>query len=92
MSLTKNGEDIGTYYYNTVEQARKKIEDESNVQYAKQLEQQTTNLNDQLKEFQSEKDMEVEILVDATARKSQLEEEYTKVFQENVKKQQKELD
>lgn len=91
-TLTKNWEDIGTYYYNTVEQARKKIEDESNVQYAKQLEQQTTNLNEQLEEFKSEKDIEVEILVDTTARKVQLEEEYTKVFQENVKKQEKELD
>lgn len=92
MTLTKNWEDIWTYYYDTMEETRKKIEDEGNVQYAKQLETQANNLNDQLKQFESEKNEEVEILVDTTARKVQLEEEYTKVFQENVKKQEKELD
>lgn len=92
MSMTKNGEDIGTYYYDAVNEKWEQIKNVENIEYAKQLEAQFTNLNDQLKQYQTEKDTEVEILIDATARKSQLEEEYTKVFQENVKKQQKELD
>ena len=79
-------------FYVDAEWALQEIMDKENIEYAKQLENKITNLNDQLKEYKSEKDTEVEILIDATARKSQLEEEYTKVFQENVKKQQKELD
>lgn len=79
-------------WYKDVEGKRQEIHDADNIEYAKQLEEQATNLNEQLQEFKTEKDTEVEILVDTTARKVQLEEEYTKVFQENVKKQEKELD
>ena len=88
-TLTKNWEDIGTYYYDMMEKTRKKIEDEENIEYAKQLENQSTNLNDQLRQFQAEKDSEVEILTDITARKIQLEKEYDKTFQEAVAKQKK---
>lgn len=91
-TLTKNWEDIGTYYYDAVKKQREKIQDEDNIQYAKQLENKTTSLNDQLKEYQWEKDKEVEILIDTTARKIELENEYQKVFEENIKKQEKELD
>ena len=87
VSLTKNWEDIGTYYYDIMEETRKKIEDEENVQYAKQLENQSVNLKDQLDQYTQEKNEEVEILIDITARKQQLETEYTKVFQEQVAKQ-----
>lgn len=79
-------------FYVDAEWALQEITNEANIEYAKQLENQIVSLNDQLKEFKNEKDIEVEILVDTTARKVQLEEEYTKVFQENVKKQEKELD
>lgn len=92
VTLTKNGEDIGTYYYDSLEQTRKKIEDESNIQYAKQLELQSTNLNEQLAQYQSEKDYEVEILVNITARKVQLEEQYNKVFQDAITKQKKSVE
>lgn len=87
VSLTKNWEDIGTYYYDIMEKTRKKIEDEDNVQYAKQLENQSVNLKDQLEQYTQEKNKEVETLVDITARKGQLEKEYTKVFQDQVTKQ-----
>ena len=92
MSMTRNGEDIGTYYYDSLEQTRKKIEDESNVQYAKQLENQSVNLKDQLDQYTQEKNEEVEILIDVTARKEQLEIEYNKVFQEQVAKQKKSVE
>lgn len=91
-TLTKDGEDIGTYYYDSLEQTRKKIEDESNVQYAKQLENQSVNLKDQLDQYTQEKNEEVEILIDVTARKVQLENEYNKVFQEQVAKQKKSVE
>ena len=91
-TLTKNWEEVGTYYYDTIEKVWKKIERESNIEYAKQLENQVTNLNDQLTQFQNEKNQEVEILIDTTARKIELENEFQKVFEENVKKQEKELD
>lgn len=68
------------------------IHDQDNIEYAKQLEDQILWLNNQLGEFKKEKDDEVEILVDATARKVQLEEEYTKVFQDSIKKQKDWLD
>lgn len=91
-TLTKNWEDIGTYYYDIVEKTRKKIEDEENIQYAKQLENQSVNLKDQLDQYTQEKNEEVEILVDITARKEQLETEYTKVFQEQAAKQKQSVD
>lgn len=68
------------------------IHDQDNIEYARQLENQITGLNDQLDQFSDEKDKEVEILIDTTAAKINLENEYQKVFEENVKKQQKELD
>lgn len=68
------------------------IHDQDNIEYARQLENQITGLNDQLDQFTDEKNKEVEILIDTTAAKINLENEYQKVFEENVKKQQKELD
>lgn len=68
------------------------IHNADNIEYAKQLETQVSWLNQQLEEFIKEKDKEVEFLIDATATKIQLEEQYTKVVQENAKKQKKELD
>ena len=85
-------DDRGTYYYDVVKEQWQKVQDIDNIEYAKQLENQVTNLNDQLAEYQKEKDMEVEILVDTTARKIQLEQEYWKVFEEEVKKEWQQLD
>ena len=79
-------------YYDSIKKQREQVQNEDNIQYAQQLENKITNLNDQLTEFQNEKNKEVEILIDTTARKIELENEYQKVFEENVKKQQKELD
>lgn len=91
-TLTKNGEDIGTWYYNVTEGKREQIQNLENIEYAKQLENQSTNLNDQLKQLQEEKDKEVEILTDITARKIQLEDKYNKTFQENISKQKQSVD
>jgi len=88
----KTIEDRWTFYYDSVKKQREQVQNEDNIQYAQQLENKITNLNDQLTEFQNEKNKEVEILIDTTARKIELENEYQKVFEENVKKQQKELD
>lgn len=78
--------------YKDREGIRQEIHNQDNVEYAKQLEIQVSGLNKQLAEFISEKDREVECLMQATATKTQLEEQYTKVVQENAKKQKKELD
>lgn len=91
-TLTKDGEDIGTWYYNVAEEKRQQIQNLENIEYAKQLETQSTNLNDQLKQYQEEKDNEVEILTTINSRKSQLEAEYTKTFQEEVAKQKASID
>ncbi len=91
-TLTKNGEDIGTWYYNVTEEKREQIQNLENIEYAKQLENQATSLNDQLKQLQEEKDKEVEILTDITARKIQLEDKYNKTFQENISKQKQSVD
>lgn len=91
-TLTKNWEDIWTYYYDTIDKIWKKIENESNVEYAKQLETQVENLNGQLEEYKNEKDAEVEILMRTTAKKIELENEFHNLFIENAKKQEKELD
>lgn len=81
-----------TYYYDKVKWIWEQIQDEDNIQYAKQLELQTENLNEQLDGFKKEKDSEVEILIDTTAAKIDLENNYTKVFEESTKKQEKLLD
>lgn len=91
-TLTKNGEDIGTWYYNVTEEKREQIQNLENIEYAKQLENQATSLNDQLKQLQEEKDKEVEILTNITARKIQLEDKYNKTFQENISKQKQSVD
>lgn len=83
----KTLEDKGTFYYDTVKKQREQIHDEDNIEYAKQLENQITNLNDQLKQFKDEKDNEVEILTTITARKIELEKEYEKKFKESIDKQ-----
>lgn len=88
-TLTKDGEDIGTFYYDAINEKWEQVHDAENIEYAKQLENQSVNLNDQLKQYQAEKDNEVEILTDVTARKIQLEKEYDKTFQEAVAKQKK---
>lgn len=81
-----------TYYYDAVKKQWQQIQDEDNIQYAKQLENQVVNLNDQLKQFEEKKNSEVEILIDTTAAKIDLENNYTKVFEENTKKQERMLD
>ena len=91
-TLTKDGEDIGTFYYDNINKKWEQIHDVENIEYAKQLETQSTNLNDQLAQYQSEKDYEVEVLTTATAKKIQLENEYNKIFQEAVAKQKQSLD
>lgn len=68
------------------------IHDVDNLEYAKQLTDQVENLGQQLEQFKSEKDEEVEILIDVTARKKQLEEEYTRVFKTQVEARKKSLD
>ena len=85
-------EDKGTFYFDTIKKQRQQVQDEDNIQYAKQLESQVINLNDQLKEYTAEKDKEVEILIDTTARKIKLENEFQKVFEANIKNQEKEID
>ena len=91
-SLTKDWEDIWTYFYDSVTGAWEKIHDADNIEYAKQLEDQMKNLDDQKSQLEQEKNEEVEILVDINARKSQLEKEYTKTFQEEVAKQKKSVE
>lgn len=83
----KTLEDKGTFYYDTVKKQREQVLNEDNIEYAKQLENQSVNLNDQLQQFKEEKDNEVEILTTITARKIQLEKEYDKTFQEAIAKQ-----
>lgn len=91
-TLTKNGEEYGTYYYDTINKTWEKIHNTDNIEYAKQLEDQTQNLNDQLEQYKQEKNQEVEILIDTTARKIELENEFQAVFEKNAKKQEKELE
>ena len=82
----------GTRYYDEATKKWEEIHDLDNIEYAKQLESQSMNLNDQLKQFQQEKDTEVEILIDTTARKIELENEFQKVFEENIKKQWEQIE
>lgn len=91
-TLTKDWEDIGTRYYDTINEKREQIHNVENIEYAKQLENQTTNLNDQLKQFTNEKNDEVEILTDLTARKINLENDYDKVFKTAMDNQKKSVD
>lgn len=88
-TLTKDGEDIGTFYYDAINEKWEQVHDAENIEYAKQLENQSANLNEQLAQYQSEKDYEVEVLTTVTARKIQLEKEYDKTFQEAVAKQKR---
>lgn len=78
--------------YEDREGVRHEIHDLDNLEYAKQLSDQVENLGNQYEEFKKEKDNEVEILIDVTARKEQLEIEYTKVFQKQVEARKKSLD
>lgn len=91
-TLTKDWEDVSTRYYDSINKKWEQIHDLENIEYAKQLENQSINLNDQLKQYQAEKDYEVEILTDITARKVQLEKEYDKTFQEAVAKQKRSVE
>jgi len=79
-TLTKDGEDIGTFYYDAINEKWEQVHDAENIEYAKQLENQSANLNEQLAQYQSEKDYEVEVLTTVTARKIQLEKEYDKTL------------
>ena len=88
----KTIEDKWTFYYDETKKQRQQVLNEDNIAYAKQLENQTTNLNDQLKQYKDEKNNEVEILITTTASKIDLENNYHKVFQDNVKKQERMLD
>ena len=88
----KTLEGKGTFYYDKVKEQREKVLNEDNIEYAKQLENQITNLNSQLEEYKNEKDKEVEILTDTTAKKIQLEETYQKVYEQSMKEQEKLLD
>jgi len=92
MTLTKDGEDVGTWFYDIEEDKREQIHNVDNIEYAKQLEEQSAELSKQYELLQQEKDAEVEILIDATARKIELEESYTKVYEESIAKQKKGLD
>lgn len=83
----KTLEDKGTFYYDTVKKQREQVLNEDNIEYAKELENQSVNLNDQLQQFKDEKDNEVEILATITARKIELENDYNKTFQDNISKQ-----
>lgn len=85
-------EDLWTRYYDAVNDKWNQIHNLDNIEYAKQLENQTENLNEQYEQLKQEKDNEVEILIDTTARKIELENEFHGVFIENVKKQERELD
>lgn len=91
-TLTKNWEDIGTWYYDIENEKREQIHNIDNLEYAKQLEQQFQELNNQKAQLESEKNEEVEVLADATARKIQLEQQYSKVYEESIKNQKKGLD
>lgn len=91
-TLTKDGEDIGTFYYDAINQKWEQVHNAENIEYAKQLENQSANLNEQLAQYQSEKDYEVEVLTTVTARKIQLEKEYDKTFQEAVVKQKRSIE
>lgn len=88
----KTLEDKGTFYYDTVKKQREQIHDEDNIEYAKQLENQITNLNDQLQQFKDEKDDEVEILTTITARKIELEKAYEKKFNESIENQKRKVE
>lgn len=78
--------------YKDREGQRQIIHDIDNLEYAKQLSDQVENLGNQLEEYKAEKDQEVEILIDVTARKISLEDEYNTVFQKNVESRKKSLD
>jgi len=88
----KTLEDKWTFYYDSVNKKWEQIHDAENIEYAKQLENQSINLNDQLKQYEAEKDYEVEVLTTVTARKVQLENEYNKAFQESVAKQKRSVE
>lgn len=90
--MTKNGEEIGTYYYDVEKKKWELIHNVDNIEYAKQLEQQFKELSNQKQQFEAQKNEEVEILTTATAQKIQLEEQYEKVYQASIDKQKKGLD
>lgn len=87
-------QDDGTLkgFYEDREGVRQEIHNIDNLEYAKQLSDQTENLGNQLEEYKKEKDNEVEILIDVNARKKSLEEEYTRVFNTQVEARKKSLD
>ena len=91
-TLTKNGEEIGTRYYDVENEKWEQIHNVDNIEYAKQLEQQSQELANQKKQLETAKDEEVEILTDATARKTQLEEQYEIVYKRSLETQKKGLD
>lgn len=82
----------GTWYYDEVKKQWQQILDEDNIEYAKQLENQSTNLNDQLKQYKDEKDNEVEILSGIISQKTQLENTYHTLYEKNLKDEEKLLD
>lgn len=89
--LKKTGEEV-TMYYDMETKKWEEIHNVDNIEYAKQLEQQFKELSNQKAQFEQEKNEEVEILVDITARKVQLEEHYNKVFQEAIAKQKRSVE
>lgn len=91
-TMTKNGEEIGTYYYDVENKKWEQIHNVDNIEYAKQLEQQFKELSNQKQQLETAKDDEVEILTTATSQKIQLEQQYEKVYQASIDKQKKGLD
>ena len=91
-AITPTSWRIKTFALGQIQLRIAKIHNIDNLEYAKQLEQQFQELNNQKDQLESEKNEEVEILADATARKIQLEQQYSKVYEESIKNQKKGLD
>ena len=91
-TLTKNGEAIGTRYYDVTNEKREQIHNVDNIEYAKQLEEQAKELAKQKSQLMEEKDEELDIRIRSTSQKIQLEETFSKVRQTSVDKQKKGLD
>jgi len=89
---TQNEDKWGTWFYDVENKKREKIHDVDNIEYAKQLEQQFQELNNQKTQFEQEKNDEVEILTTITARKIELEDAYEKKFNESITNQKRKVE
>ena len=91
IKVTQNADGSLSWMYEDREWVRQEIHDLDNLEYAKQLADQTENLWSQLEQFTQEKKQEEEILESLTIRKIWLEKEYEKAFKESIATQKKEL-